>query len=227
MKDYAKVINQSKEIHGREQGRQTLTRSAMQKSRTTSAKEAPKKSGSGFFALVTIFIVVAILFAVYRQYTHHKKAEEATAQPAGAKTSQQVASNPQFDFYSVLPNGASPSGAPTSSTTVQAGGAEAAPAPAVASAPVAVSTAVAPVQTINTAPTQFYLNAGEFANKADAQQMLSQLLLLGTQANIKAVQDNGAPSYQVLVGPFVDRDSMSIVKNQLQAHQIQASVVQQ
>ena len=57
--------------------------------------------------------------------------------------------------------------------------------------------------------------------------MLSQLLLLGVQANVKTNQENGEPSYQVLVGPFDDQDAMTIVRNQLAVHQIQASVIQQ
>lgn len=231
MKDYAKVINQSREIHGQRMVKETLTQSAVDK---TKEREAPrKKSGSsGFFTVFAIFIVIAVLFAVYRQYTHPKgllnpnaKKEEAT------QAAPQQATSPQFDFYTVLPNGTTPGANPSSSST----GAPPATAPASqtsATTPAPATTTAAPVAQIPTtaAPAksgQYYLAAGSFANSADAQQMLSQLLLLGVQANIKNNQENGEPTYQVLVGPFDDQDAMNIVKGQLALHQIQASVLQQ
>ncbi len=252
MKDYAKVINQSKEIHGQQQVRQTLAHSAVQKAKAHK-ETVPAKKGSGFFTLVAIFVIVAILFAVYRQYIHRKEGAMSTGQ-ATATTAQTAAqpTSPQFDFYTVLPNGGTPG---TSSNNSNSPSATNSPgtttpaattnAPAGTTTPAVTTTSTTPVTATpssgaapsGTTPsattsaasgsTQYYLNAGEFSNEADAQQTLSQLLLLGVQASIKSVQENGAPSYQVLVGPFDDTDTMSVVKQQLIAHQIQASVVQQ
>ena len=74
---------------------------------------------------------------------------------------------------------------------------------------------------------KYYLSAGSYANSDDASQMLSQLLLVGVDAKVVTTQDNGEPAYQVLVGPFASVAAYSPVKQQLAAHQVQVSVVQQ
>src|ERR1700677_5078149 len=103
MKDYAKVVNRSRDAQGQTPSKETLTQSAMQQSRATPA--AKKKSGSGFFSVIALFILIAILLAVYRQYAHHKALMNPKPDDASAGQVQPQASNPQFDFYSVLPAG--------------------------------------------------------------------------------------------------------------------------
>jgi len=76
------------------------------------------------------------------------------------------------------------------------------------------------------ANTKFYLNVGDYATAADAEQMLSQLLLLGVEATVAPKEDNGATAYEVMVGPFNDAAAMNVVKSQLAAHEINALVVQ-
>lgn len=247
MKDYAKVINQSKEIHGQQQVRQTLTKSAVQKTRAIE-KDEKKSGGRGFFSVIAVFIVIAVLFAAYHQYSRHRALmnPEAGKQEAAVGSTPATATNPQFDFYTVLPNGSTPGANPSTSgsTTPSSATPPTAPVAAATTTPAATPLGanppapalttqspnpnVAPVKTITTASSgQYYLDAGGFSNSADAQQMLSQLLLLGVQANIKTTQENGAPTYEVLVGPFEDQDAMNIVKQQLSAHQMLTTVIQQ
>lgn len=234
MKDYAKVVNKSRENQD----------SPDKKNTSSHARPAPK-SNAGFFSLVAIFVLVAVLFAAYRQYVRHK-AEMNPKAEVTASAKSQAANNPQFDFYSVLPTGNTP-GANTPATagnatnvpaappapapTTGTGSTDAAPpAPAVAAPPSTTdspSTPAASPAPAAAAATSYYLNAGSFSDSADAQQMLSQLLLLGAQANITTTQDNGSPSYEVLVGPFDDQDAMNLVKQQLATHQIEVNVVQQ
>lgn len=234
MKDYAKVINQSKEMHGQRMVKETLTKSAVDKNKEREPAPHKKGASSGFFTMIAIFVIIAILFAVYRQYMHPKGLLNPKAQQEETQEqAPQQAASPQFDFYTVLPNGTTPGANPSSSstgtppTTVPAT-ATTTPVTTPADSTAATPTTPAPATTTSAAPSgQYYLVAGSFANSADAQQMLSQLLLLGVQANVKTNQENGEPSYQVLVGPFDDQDAMTIVRNQLAVHQIQASVIQQ
>lgn len=250
MKDYAKTINRSKEIHGQQQGKQTLTKSAVQTSKTLEREKKSSESGRGFFSLVAIFVIVAVLFAAYRQYIRHRAETNPQPHPVATQNSASAQpANPQFDFYTVLPNGSTtgaqaansasaansstatnPSGAATTSSGTGTTTTGTTPSTTTTTAPASgtatTNIQVAPISSATAAPSEYYLNAGGFANSADAQQMLSQLLLLGVQANIQTSQDNGAPTYEVLVGPFADQDTMNIVKNQLAAHQIQATVVQ-
>lgn len=239
MKDYAKTVSRPPEAAGKNTSRESLTQSAMQQNRA--APSANKKSGTGFFSVIAVFICIAILFAGYRQYTHHN----AVAKPTAAtEQTQQQPTNPQFDFYTVLPAGGTPGSANSnaasnpaaapSATTSAATTTTPTGAPATSSATPSLATTPtgnqsAPIQTITTGATpttQSYLNAGQYANLADAQQMLSQLLLLGVQANIQTTQSNGQSSYQVLVGPFDDPAAMGIVKQQLAAHQLQTTAMQ-
>lgn len=243
MKDYAKTVSRPPEVSGKNTSRESLKQSAMQQNRA--APSANKKSGTGFFSVIAVFICIAILFAGYRQYTHHKALLNPKAEAASGQVQQQP-TNPQFDFYTVLPAGSTP-GSPNSNAANSATVPPATPAADAATTategatttvtPSTTTTVVAgpsenqpaPVQTISTGATpttQSYLNAGQYANLADAQQMLSQLLLLGVQANIQTTQSNGQASYQVLVGPFDDQAAMGIVKQQLAAHQLQTNIMQ-
>ena len=90
-----------------------------------------------------------------------------------------------------------------------------------------ISTVATAPQVASTASTgKYYLNVGDYATAADANQMLSQLLLLGVQASVNPKQDSGATAYEVIVGPFNDAAAMNVVKAQLAVHEINALVVQ-
>ena len=111
----------------------------------------------------------------------------------------------------------------TSGATTPVKTAATATTPSVTQAP--PSTTPAPAAAA--ASVKYYLSAGSYSNSDDANQMLSQLLLVGVDAKVVTTQDNGDPAYQVLVGPFASVAAYSPVKQQLSAHQVQVSVVQQ
>lgn len=245
MKDYAKLVNTP-----REQNHTQKAQPQEQPNLVRSAKELQSKEGQGnkniFGILLVVFIVLAVGYGVVRQYlaTHHidlstGRITKEISQIKKTATGQQ-SSVPQFDFYTVLPNGNTPtannntnqSTSTNTSTPDNNTSNSAAPAPTTAPAQ-QPSTATpppappaAPVTTINVSSAKYYLNIGDYSTNDDAQKMLSQLLLLGVQAAVMPKNDNGASVYEVLVGPFNNQDAMNVVKSQLDSHQINSSVIQ-
>lgn len=105
----------------------------------------------------------------------------------------------RFDFYNILP-----------------GGQEAAPA---AKAPPAAAT-VPPTN------DRYFLQAGAFQNKAEAENMKAQLALIGIEANVQeaTIQDKGK-LYRVRSGPYSSADEMNRVRTQMSQSGIQATLV--
>ncbi len=216
-----------------------------------------KKEGAkiGIWIFV-VLIALVVLFSAYRQHLHRQasalgnhtdkstvSAQAAAPQydfysvlpsgnnPAAAATASSSTSATSAAATAVsatatttTPVAATPAAgsATTTAATPGATTTSVANAPAVTQAPAATPPAATPA-----GPVKYYLNAGSYANSADANQMLSQLLLAGVDAAVVTTQDNGAPAYQVLVGPFASVAAYSPVKQQLAAHQVQVSVVQQ
>ncbi|MCX7123784.1 MAG: SPOR domain-containing protein [Gammaproteobacteria bacterium] len=235
MKDYAKIVGQSP----------MSSRPEVRSSYRRPQAVAPKKQSSsktGLWVFVALIILV-VLFSAYRQHAHRLAFLTQDHDEKPTQTNQVAA--PQYDFYSVLPSGNNPSSASTSTASpppaasVSASSAVTASTGASATSSVAAATPAAtpavtqappatPVPTPKTTgAVKYYLSAGSYANSDDANQMLSQLLLVGVDATVVTTQDNGEPAYQVLVGPFSSVAAYSPVKQQLAAHQVQVSVVQQ
>ncbi|MBD8496441.1 SPOR domain-containing protein [Pseudomonas syringae] len=78
------------------------------------------------------------------------------------------------------------------------------PAPAVATA----QPKPAPV-------TQFFLQAGSFRKQADAEKVRAQIILLGQTATVESGTVKEETWYRVLVGPFSNRDQLTIAQKQL------------
>lgn len=253
MKDYAKIVSQPQRgTAHKAPSKQGLASTAIQKNKEATASSG---SNLWLYVGVALIIGI-VVFSGYRQHLQHagmKGLQKLRDEEKAANLAAQKSVVPQFDFYKDLPNGNSPSASTAGGTNLPAPtGVVPPPATTVPAAPGAMpATALgapvtAPVSGANpvsvttppatpanpaasstaTTSTHSYLNAGSFANSADAQQMLSQLLLLGMSANIQSTQDNGEPSYQVLVGPFDDQDALGVAKQQLLAHQIPVTVVQ-
>lgn len=238
MKDYAKLSRGAEDLHRRPHAplKQNLTRTALQKN------EAQKGSG----ALKTLMVfgcciaVLIVLGSAYHQHLlRHQGSQIKTA--SSSKSQSTAATHPIFDFYSVLPGGGTPtssgnnsatSSAPSPSTTATAVTSPASSAPSVSptqaasvapATPASSSPAAAPAAP--TGSSQYYLETGTYSNPGDAQQMLSELLLLGVNASIVTVGSGNTMTYQVLVGPYSDQDEMNVVKQQLAGHQIAATVI--
>ncbi len=251
MKDYAKIVGQSP-VPNRVEVRPTPAtgqRHPLPQERVPPPKESSLKTGVWF---LVIAVVAVVLFSAYHQ---HVRRQTLLSNHSAKPVEQNQVQAPQYDFYAVLPSGNSPTATTNSSATSTPQTAATPPAAASAINPPAGSTPAtpaasasaasssstsAPTSTPAAAPasspqpaaalaatTQYYLSAGSYANEDDANQMLSQLLLVGVDAHVVTAEDNGSPAYQVLVGPYSSAAAYAPVKQQLAAHQIQVSVVQQ
>ena len=54
----------------------------------------------------------------------------------------------------------------------------------------------------------YYLQAGSFRQRSDADQVRAQILLLGMDVKLENATINGNQWYRVQVGPFDTRDSL-------------------
>lgn len=61
----------------------------------------------------------------------------------------------------------------------------------------------------------YILQAGSFKTNADADRRRAELLLLGLEAKIEAVQANGDTWHRVYVGPFTSRSKLSKARSTL------------
>ncbi len=146
----------------------------------------------------------------------------ATATDASASTTTPAAGASSTAATPVTATTPATTPAATPAVTPGTPGASVVNTPAVTQAPPATAPAAPPA-----GPVKYYLSAGSYSNSDDANQMLSQLLLVGVDASVVTTQDNGSPAYQVLVGPFASPAAYASVKQKLAAHQVQVSVVQQ
>lgn len=78
--------------------------------------------------------------------------------------------------------------------------------------------------TVNT-QTTYYLQAGAFKSKSDAESIQARILMLGLDAQIQAAEINGATINRVRVGPFSGIDAMNKARSQLGQENIETAVV--
>lgn len=69
--------------------------------------------------------------------------------------------------------------------------------------------------------TVYWLQAGSFRNKADADALRASLLLLNLEARISQVNHQGNLWYRVMVGAFESRTKMAAARETLLEHDIQ------
>ena len=127
---------------------------------------------------------------------------------------------PKYDFYTLLPESevilppeapkpeAPPPVTPEEAAKIDAARAEAAlngkvppPPPTVAKAPI----------------TQFFVQAGSFRQKPEAEKVRAQIILLGQNVRVENVTVRDEVWYRVLVGPFADRDQLGKAQKTLSA----------
>ncbi|WAH58398.1 SPOR domain-containing protein [Pseudomonas silvicola] len=138
--------------------------------------------------------------------------------------SPQAPVKPKYDFYTLLPESevivppeavpektppvpAQPPVTPAEAAKIDTARAQAAlsgqtppPAPAV----------IKPAAT-----TQFFLQAGSFRKQADADRVRAQIILLGQAVSVESGTVKDETWYRVLVGPFSNREQLTVAQKQL------------
>ena len=151
-----------------------------------------------------------------------EQAKKAVQQPPKAQTEP---SKPKYDFYTLLPESeviVPPDALPPAEATkppeqkpvspeeaakLDAARAEAAlngetppPPPVVAQAPLT---------------TQYFLQAGSFRKREDADKVRAQILLLGQNVQVESGKVREETWHRVLVGPFANREQLGGAQKQL------------
>ncbi|WP_028238209.1 SPOR domain-containing protein [Stutzerimonas azotifigens] len=152
-----------------------------------------------------------------------KRPSEQAARPASkpqpAKPAEQP--RPKYDFYTLLPESEvivppdalppppSKPVTPEEAAKIDAARAQAAlngetppPPPTIAKAP---------------AVTQFFLQAGSFRKREDADRVRAQILLQGHDVRVEAGTVREETWYRVLVGPYADREQLAQAQKKLAA----------
>jgi len=158
------------------------------------------------------------------QQKPEKVAEASKSTPAA--TQQPV--KPKYDFYTLLPESeviVPPDAVPektlptpqvptTPVTPAEAAKIDTARAQAALAgitpppAPPVAETKAAPV-------TKFFLQAGSFPKQADADRVRAQIILLGQSVTVESGTVKDATWYRVLVGPFSNREQLTVAQKQL------------
>ncbi|MFK7701052.1 SPOR domain-containing protein [Pseudomonas caspiana] len=130
---------------------------------------------------------------------------------------------PKYDFYTLLPesevivpNEAVPEKTPppvvAPVTPEQAAKIDTARAQAALSG---LTPPPAPPVVKPAAVTQFFLQAGSFRKKEDADKVRAQIILLGQSAAVESGTVKEETWYRVLVGPFSNREQLTVAQKQL------------
>jgi cell division protein FtsN len=169
-----------------------------------------------------------------------KRAKPEEQKRAAEQQKPQVApepAKPKYDFYTLLPESeviVPPDALPPAETPkppeqkpvtpeeaakIDAARAEAAlngetppPPPAVAKAPIT---------------TQFFLQAGSFRKREDADKVRAQILLLGQNVQVESGKVREENWFRVLVGPYASREQLSAAQKQLAASGFSNLLLQQ
>ena len=156
------------------------------------------------------------------------------AKPAPGKADKAQPAKPKYDFYTLLPESevivppqalepppppAQKPVSPEQAAKIDAARAEAAlngqtppPPPVVAQPPVT---------------TQFFLQAGSFRRKDDAESVRAQIILLGQNVRVESGTVREETWHRVLVGPFASREQLSQSQKALAANGFSNLLLQQ
>lgn len=149
-----------------------------------------------------------------------KDAPKQKEQPKRPASTSGQSAKPKYDFYTLLPESEvivapeAPKPEPPKAVTpeeaakIETARAEAAlngqvppPPPTVAKAPV----------------TQFFLQAGSFRKKTEAEKVRAQIILLGQDVRVENVTVRDEDWYRVMVGPYANRDQLAQAQKALAA----------
>lgn len=124
------------------------------------------------------------------------------------------ADQPRYDFYTLLPE--SEVIVPQSSV------------PEIAVEPAKSSDEPKPPVASAASGTRFYLQAGSFRQRAEADRVRAQILLLGLDVRLENARlDGGEIWYRVQVGPFQDRTTLSSAQSTLAGNGFENLLLQQ
>lgn len=206
--------------------------------RGASRYQAPaKKAVPGWVWLVCGLIIGGFIMFLTNlepggdEIKRSKDAPKTNVQPKPSTTGQPA--KPKYDFYTLLPESEvilppvtqkpepPPVTAPVTpeeAAKIDTARAEAAlngqvppPPPTVAKAPV----------------TQFFLQAGSFRQKPEAEKVRAQIILLGQDVRVENVTVRDEVWYRVLVGPYADRDQLGKAQKTLSANGYSNLLLQQ
>ena len=184
------------------------------------------------------FMVFLFSLEPGRDEIRRNKAEQArasqTSKPASATPRSSEPDKPKYDFYTLLPESevivppqaleqpaVPPTPKPVSpeeAAKIDAARAEAAlngqtpPPPVVAQPPVS---------------TQFFLQAGSFRRKDDAESVRAQIILLGQSVRVESGTVREETWHRVLVGPFASREQLAQSQKALAANGFSNLLLQQ
>ena len=165
----------------------------------------------GVFVGLVLGVVIAASVVWYLNRSHSPfQNKSGSLTPAekgkpGSNAPDALPSKPgdkqRFDFYNILP-----------------GGQEAAPTPK--AAPPEAEAEAAPVN------ERYYLQAGAFGKKADADNLKGELALIGIEAFVTEVTlPEKGKMYRVRSGPYNKAEEMNRVRTQMSQGGVQATVV--
>ncbi|WP_317848099.1 SPOR domain-containing protein [Pseudomonas sp. HTZ2] len=157
-----------------------------------------------------------------------KPAKVAEAGKTSAPTTQQPV-KPKYDFYTLLPESeviVPPEAVPEKTPPVPAQPVQ--PVKPVTPAEAAkIDTARAQAALMGQTPlpappvikpaatTTFFLQAGSFRKQADADKVRAQIILLGQAVKVESGTVKDETWYRVLVGPFSNREQLTVAQKQL------------
>jgi cell division protein FtsN len=75
--------------------------------------------------------------------------------------------------------------------------------------------------------TQFFLQAGSFRRKDDAESVRAQIILLGQNVRVESGTVREETWYRVLVGPFANREQLAVSQKALSANGFSNLLLQQ
>ena len=175
---------------------------------------APRRYGR--WILLAIIVLVVVIVVVVKHTSAHQQQSSATAQntankaqstpaadaakkPTATKPKAQGPSKPVFDFYTVLPQ----QKAQPQATQQQDDQAQPA---------------------ANQTNKQFMLQVASYQSEQLAQQLRSQLILLGLKPTIASTSSGW---YRIEVGPYDSMRAADKVRHQLQSNGINGAMVRQ
>jgi cell division protein FtsN len=154
--------------------------------------------------------------------------EAAKDQAKSPRTETGAVEKPRFDFYKILPGVEEPKVQPKSADrgTADKATAERAASPDKALAKADDRPAPPAADKAAKAAERFWLQAGSFANEADAENLKARLAFAGWEAAIQSASlpDKGL-RYRVRLGPYDNTDELTRMKGELAKRGFDVAVI--
>jgi cell division protein FtsN len=190
-------------------------------------KAPPKKPVPGWIwlacgLLAGGFIVFLMQLQPGRDNIKRDKPEQAsTAVKAKPEVKKEQPQKPKYDFYTLLPESEVivPPDAMTSPATSEkpVSAAEAAKIDAARAEALLNGQTPPPMPPVAkaSATTEFFLQAGSFRKREDADKVRAQIILLGQNVQVESGTVREETWYRVLVGPFANREQLAQAQKSL------------